>query len=269
MGTVADIALVTLRGMRRSIAWWSAGLAGLVILMVAVYPSIRDNPLVQQLGTDYPEVLKEFVSFGGEFDYASPAGYLGAELFSMIVPLLLVIAAVAAGARAIAGEEEAGTLDLLLAMPVSRTRVVVQKLLALAGEMVLLGAVLFVVLWPATAIADMDVPVSRLAAGCVDAVLLALVFGALAVLLGAATGRRGIALGVSAAIAVLAYVVNGLAPLVGAFDAIRPASPWYQYVASDPLRAGLDPLHALALVAIALALAVAAVPLLRRRDIGV
>ena len=39
-----------------------------------------------------------------------------------MVPLLLLIAAIGAGAGAIAGEEERGTLDLLLSLPVSRRR---------------------------------------------------------------------------------------------------------------------------------------------------
>ena len=51
-----------------------------------------------------------------------------------MVPLLLLIAAIGAGARATAGEEERGTLDLLLANPISRRRLVLEKLAALAAE---------------------------------------------------------------------------------------------------------------------------------------
>lgn len=264
-----DIAIATLRASRRAIAWWSLGLAGLVILLVAVYPSIRDNPVLERLNTEYPEVIREFVTFGGQFDYTSPAGYLGAELFSMMGPLLLIIAAIGAGARAIAGEEQEGTLDLLLSMPVSRTRMLLEKMLAIVLELVILGVVLFVVLWISAAAAGMDVSPALLLAATTDAVLLALVFGALALLLGAATGRRGLAIGVAAALGVLAYVVHGLAPLVDVFDTLRPASPYYHYVASDALRAGLDPLHALTLLAISAVLVALAPPLLRRRDIGV
>ena len=45
-----------------------------------------------------------------------------------MVPLLLLVAAIGAGARAIAGEEERGTLDLLLSTPVSRRRLALEKL---------------------------------------------------------------------------------------------------------------------------------------------
>ena len=106
----------------------------MVALMVSVYPTVHANPALNRLVQQYPDALKAFIGFGGEVDYLSPAGYLGSELFSFMVPLLLLVAAIGAGARAIAGEEEAGTLELLLSCPVSRRRVVLEKLAALAIE---------------------------------------------------------------------------------------------------------------------------------------
>ena len=75
------------------------------------------QPRPEQDGQRLSEALKAFIAFGGDLDYVSGAGYLGSELFAFMVPLLLLIAAIGAGARAIAGEEERGTLDLLLANP--------------------------------------------------------------------------------------------------------------------------------------------------------
>ena len=104
--------LRTLRDSRRALFWWSLGLVGMAALMIAVYPAVRDSPDLNKMVRDYPEALKAFIAFGGDLDYASGAGYLGSELFSFMVPLLLLVAAIGAGARAIAGEEERGTLDL-------------------------------------------------------------------------------------------------------------------------------------------------------------
>ncbi|MGZ4410309.1 MAG: ABC transporter permease subunit, partial [Gaiellaceae bacterium] len=107
----------SLRDVQRAFFWWALGLVGLVALMISVYPSVRGNRSLNQLVNDYPDALKGFVAFGGELDYVSGAGYLGSELFSLMIPLLLLVAAIGAGSRAIAGEEESGTLDLLLANP--------------------------------------------------------------------------------------------------------------------------------------------------------
>src|SRR5512146_735571 len=129
----------TLRDARRAIGWWSLGLIAMAALMIAVYPTVRDNPDLNRMVEDYPDALKAFIAFGGDLDYVSGAGYLGSELFSFMVPLLLLVAAIGAGARALAGEEERGTLDLLLANPLSRRRLVLDKLAALTVELTMLA----------------------------------------------------------------------------------------------------------------------------------
>lgn len=263
-----SVLLKTLRDARRALAWWGIGLVGLVAMMVAVYPTVRANRDLNAMVEDYPEALKAFIAFGGELDYASGAGYLGSELFSFMIPLLLLVAAVGAGARAIAGEEERGTLDLLLANPVSRRRVVVDKLGALAAEVTLLSLVLWVALVVGAEAVDMDVPATRLGAATIGAGLLAVVFGAVAVLVGAATGRRGVAVGVASAGAVAAYLVNSLAALVDALEPIQNVSPFYHYAAADPLRHGLAPGHVAFLVVLAAVTAVLAVVAFDRRDLA-
>ena len=259
----------TLRDARRGFAWWSVGLVGLVALILSVYPSIRDNAGLQQLIEDYPEALKGFIAFGGQVDYASPAGYLGSELFAFMIPLLFLVAAIANGAGAIVGEEEHGTLELLLANPVSRRRVILEKAGALAGELVGLGFVLWLALYLGTRLAGMDISAGRLAAAVVSVALLALLFGAIALALGAAFGRRSISIGLTAAAAVLTYLVNSLAPLVDLFDTLSPLSPFYHYAAGDPLRRGVEVDHAAILLVVAAVALAAAVFTFDRRDVAV
>ena len=167
-----NVYLKSLRDMRRSIVWWSLGLIAMTALMIAVYPTIRDNPDLNKLVENYPEALKAFIAFGGDLDYTSGAGYLGSELFAFMVPLLLSIAAIGAGARATAGEEEGGTIDLLLANPVSRQRLVFEKATALATEVVLLAVVLWISLLVGVEIVGMDISAANLAAATVSAALL-------------------------------------------------------------------------------------------------
>jgi ABC-2 type transport system permease protein len=262
-----SVAARTLRDTARSLVWWSVGLAGTVALLVSVYPSIRDNPSLSQLVQDYPEALKGFVGFGGEIDYSSGAGYLGIELFSFMVPLLLLVAAVGAGARAIAGEEERGTLELLLANPVSRRRVVLEKLAALIVELAVLGLVLWGSLVVGARLADLGVSAGKLGAATLGAVLLALLFGCVALLVGAASGRRGRAIGIAAALAVAAYFVNSLTPLVDALEPFQKASPYFYYAAGDPLREGIDLGHMAVLLAVTAVAAALAPFAFDRRDV--
>lgn len=263
-----SVLLKSLRDRRRSFAWWTLGLVGLVTLMVAVYPTVRDNPELDKLVEEYPEALKAFIAFGGAVDYTSGVGYLGSELFSFMVPLLFIICAVGHGAGAIAGEEERGTLDLLLSNPVTRRRLALEKTAAMALELVGLGAVLWVALWVGAAIVGMDVSAGHLAAATASAALLALAFGAIAFMIGAAAPHRALAIGVATAGAVAAYLVNGLAALVEALEAPQKASPFYHYAVGDPLRQGLALDHSLFLVAIAAAATVVGVLAFERRDVA-
>lgn len=262
-----EVLLRSLRDLRRGFGWWSLGLVGLVAMQVSVYPTVRDDPGFSDLTENYPEVLKELFGFGGSFDYTSPAGYLGVELFSLIVPLLLIIAAVATGAGAIAGEEERGTLDLLMSLPLTRRRVAAEKLGAMAAEVVGLGLVLLVALAIGVRVIDMGVPLAHLAAVTLAAVLLAMGFGAIALLIGAATGSKGAAIGVTAALAVAGYLVNSLAALVSQLETAQRLTPFYHYSAPDPLRAGFSGWHLVALLAVVVVASAAALVAVDRRDL--
>ena len=230
----------SLRDLRRSFVGWSLGLAGYVALIVAVYPTIRDNPDLNKLVESYPEALKAFIAFGGQADFTSAAGYLGSELFAFMIPALFLVASVGNGAGAIAGEEERGTLDLLLSFPRSRTRIALEKLAAMCAEVVGLGVVLWLALWIGARIFGMHVSAAHL----------------------------GSAVAVLVALAVSAYLVNSLAALVDALEPFRKLSPFYHYVAGDPLRRGLDPWHTLFLVVLGVVAAVAGVLLFARRDVA-
>ena len=258
----------SLRTMRRSFLWWSLGIVGMVAMMTAVFPSVRGNEALNRYVQDYPEALKRLFSISGNLDYTSASGYLGTELFSFMVPLLLLIAAIAAGSAAIAGEEDRGTLDLLLSLPITRPRLVLEKYAALVAESVGLGLVLWASLWVGARAVGMEIAVSKLAAATVDAVALAIAYGGVALLLGCATGRRGLAIGLTAAAAVAAYLVNSIAPLVGGLDLLQKLSPFYHYAIGDPLRAGLAVSHLLVLLAIAAVTAAAAAVAVGRRDLG-
>jgi beta-exotoxin I transport system permease protein len=263
-----NVFLKSLRDLRRSFAWWTVGLAGYVALIASVYPTVRDNPDLEKLVESYPEALKAFVAFGGQFDFTSAAGYLGSELFSFMMPALFLVAAVGHGAGTLAGEEERGTIDLLLSSPLSRTRVALEKLAAMCVELAALGVVLWLALWVGARAFSMEVSVAHLASATALLVVLALAYGAIAFMVAAATGRKTLAIGLTVALAVGAYLVNSLASLVEVLEPFQKATPFYHYAVADPLRQGLDPWHTLFLIAVGAVAAAAGVLLFDRRDLA-
>lgn len=263
---LSSVLAKTLRDYRRSLGWWSLGIAGVVALYAAIYPTVRDAPGIDQLLESYPDALKAFIGGTDQLDLSSPAGYLQSEAFSFLLPLLFLIFGIGAGAAAIAGEEERGTMELLLAAPVRRSKIVLEKLVAVSGAVVLLGAVTWLALWLGAVVVGMDISAGRLAAATISLVLLALVYTALTLLVGAATGNRGLAIGIGATAALAAYVLDSLAVLVDALEPAQPLSPYYYFRAAAPLRNGLDPVDALVLLALALGFGALALLAFERRD---
>jgi len=262
-----NVLLKTLRDQRRALMWWSIGIAAMVLFTVPFYPSLRDQAeSLNKYMEEMPEALRA-IFIGQVEDITSPEGFLNSQIFVFMAPLLFSILAVGAGARAIAGEERAGTLDLLLSTPVPRRRVVVHTFAAMVVAVFVVGLVLWGSLAVSGAIWDVGVPASRTAAAVGTVVLLGLVFGSLALAIGSATGSRGSAIGVAAAVGIAAYLVNSLAPVVDLFDDLKVVSPFNYY--GLPLARGFDVADAVVLVSASLVLLAAAVVGFEGRDLAV
>jgi ABC-2 type transport system permease protein len=262
-----SIAGRTLRDQRKAFTWWTTGLLALALYLMLLYPSLRDNDSYRQAVQSLPESLRALVA-GGNQDPTTAAGYLNQQLFGLLAPLLALAYAISAGARSIAGEEERGTLDLLLAHPVGRVRVVLEKAAAMLGGTLLIGLVLWGGLAAGAAVVGMDVGLWPLAAASLATVLLGLAGGALALAVGAAVGHRTVAIGAATAVLVATYLVNSLAGLVTGLEPWRKLSPFWLAYSGDPLRAGLDPTHTAILLAISLALVLAGATAFTRRDLA-
>ena len=262
-----EIALHTARRSRREVIGWSLGLVLLVAWIGAVFPSIRGNDTFSQLVEDYPEVLRRMLGLSG-VDITSGPGYLKTELFSFMLPLVLVIFGVAFGARALASEEESGTIDLLMSAPVPRRSVVLGKALAYALVAAVLDTVVFAAVWVASVAFGLGVAVARLAAAMAVVGLLAAHFTAIALAVGALTGRRATAIATASGLGVAGFVWNGLTPLTDTLAHWRSLSPFAWAFDNDPL-AGSASVGSIALLTAAIMLWLAvAVLAFEQRDLG-
>ena len=260
-----EVLVETLRERRRSLLWWVLGLAALIALNIAFYPSVRDDEALSDYAKDLPESVRALFA-GGELDLTSPAGYLNSQIFALMAPLILLIFTIGAGAGAVAGEEERGTLDLLLAHPVRRRDYVVQHFLALAALVGALTLVLLETVALGSWLVDLEIGFGRLLAASVGVGLLALLFGAIALAAGAIRPGRARAIAAAAGLAVAAWIFDGLAQAVDVLEAWRPLSPYYHALGQNPLREGA-PWAGWAILAIATAVFVASAAFgLERRD---
>lgn len=263
-----SLARKTLRDHRRSTAGWGLGMAALALLQIAVYPSVRSQgEKMRELIESYPSAFKAMFGMQG-IDFTSGPGYLSAETFSLLVPLMLIGLGIALGTGAIAGEEERGTLDLLMANPVSRVRVLTAKALGSLVALVVAAALLYVTLQVAVTALDMGVGAGRLAWATFAALVLGCVCGAVTLLAGAATGRRGVAIGVGAAFAVVSYFVDSLSEITKVLKPWRVLSVFHHASATSALRGDLAVAGLAATVGVAVACCVLALYLFNRRDLS-
>lgn len=254
----------TLWDSRRGLFGWAVALAAVTAMYASFYSSMAGTSA--DLLENFPDALKLALNMQ---DIASPEGYLGSTVFGILLPLLMVIFAVAMGARLLAGDEESGVLDLLLSYPLSRTRLLLQRAAAMTVAVTGLGLAVFVVLLAVSGPAELDVSAGRLAAAVTHLVLLGLSFGTLALALGAATGRKAVALGGAAALAVLTYIANAFGPQIDGAGWLRTLSPFHYYSGGQPLVHGLQLGDAGILLAVAAILSGIGIVTLNRRDLAV
>lgn len=264
----AELAKRAVADHRRSLVAWALGIGLYVALIVVVWPSIRDSAQLSKAFADYPDTLKELFGGDASFDFATSAGFLNAELFSLMYPLLLTVFAVAFSASTLAGEEERGVLDLVLAYPVRRQRLVTEKACALAAALVGLAVTSTLVMLVVGAVVRLQAPVGNLVAAAVGSTLVALVTGAIALLVGGWSGRRAAAIGVAAAVFGGAYLLQVLGAFVSAFETLRWLSPMYLANGTMPIRTGWPWARFGVLVLVAVLLCAGARVVFARRDLG-
>jgi len=255
---------VSLSSQRRALIGWGIGLAAIALMYAAVYPSIKQSAAdLDKYMQNLPDALRSIIGT----NYTSPAGYLRAELFSLLGPVLLLVFGIGAGGKAIAGEEQARSLDLLLTTPMPRGRVVVDKAVTLAIGLLALAVLVFVVVIVLGPPFGLNVAMAHVAAMCIMFFLLGLAFTWFALAVGCATGRRAWASAVAGGVAVVTYVLNAIAPTVSGLSSSRSLSPFRWYLEPDPLVAGIHVENVLVLASIAVVCLVAAVWTFTRRDL--
>lgn len=260
-----DILTKSLWDARRSFLGWAIGLAGAAGIYTSSYALIEPTSYEEVIDAFPTEILEAM----GWDDIATPTGYLGSTVFGLVVPILAVIFAIAVGTRFLAGDEEAGTMELTLSHPVSRTSLVLQRagaaLLAGLGAGVVVSMAVMGLAGPV----GLDVPASRIIAASFSLGLMAVAFAMLAVAIGAWVGRRGIVLGACSAVAVFAYFASTVLTTVDGFEWLDRTSLFYYYDGQDILEDGLSIGNLVVLIVVSVVLLVVAVIGFQRRDVGV
>lgn len=248
---------------RRSMIGFGLGMACYVLVIVALYPAFKDSTGLDELVSKDATVS---ALFGATGSLTSPTGWLNANVYANFLPLVLLLMTIGYGASAIAGQAESGTLSLIATLPVTRRRIAVEKLAVVCLLTIPVGvstlAAVLIGRW-----FELDVAFGPLLGATAGALLLAVDFGALALLVGAWTGSRGTALGVVSAVAAASYLIGSLAATVSWMRPLRFVSLFYWGVSNNQLANGLSVGSALVLIAVAVIASAAAMIAFNRLDV--
>jgi ABC-2 type transport system permease protein len=250
----------SLRDYRVAILSWGIGLG---LLMIVGFVSATPAVLAA-----YISLVPLFRFLGSPFAMQTPEGYITFRYLGTVVPLLLSFWPIMAGASLVRGEEERGTLDVLLATPRSRARLLLEKIVALLIALVLI-AVLFALGAVAGEAGTHHIDVVRALLAGLNLSLLAFFFGMLALLLSQFTTSRAAAAGGASGLLLLALLLVVVGREVSG-SWVQYLSPFYYYNLNRPLLPGFNdaPVAALVLLIPSLLFAALSLALFARRDIG-
>ncbi len=236
------------------------GLVAVLVIVGALFPAVGHTFGKLNLPRGVSELL-------GGADYATITGWFRSEIGSVYGPLLMGAVAITAAAAITAGEEEDRILSLVLAHPITRTRLVAAK----AGAVAILVMVIAVASWAGllagVALGGGGIGIGHVTAFAVHLAFFGLAIGAVALAVGAGTGRRTLTTGIAAGVGIAGWLVNGFAPLIGAIAWLKYLSPFYYYAGHDPLTRGIDAIDLVVLGAVALVLTALGTAAFQRRDL--
>lgn len=258
------IARKALRDLRWHVLGFGVGIGVTAALIVFIYPAYSDALKGVELPSFYESLFGEGVT-----DLAAPRNFVQLEFFSW-APILLAVFAIIAGTAALAGEEGAGTLELLLAQPVTRRSLFLGKLLGLALAAIVIHALSSVGFLLSAPFVDLkgELTTLELAAATFSSLPFTFAFLTLSMLVATLTPTRGLAAGLLTVVTVAFYLMNVFADLVPGLDWLRYVNPLYYSDAQQVLTGSVVWWHQALLVAGALVLAVLAVVFFERREIG-
>jgi ABC-2 type transport system permease protein len=252
-GPLATLYLGWLRARLRSTIFWTLGVAAIVVATAAFYPALKNFFAdFQSQGT---AGVSSLLGLTEGIDPSSPLGYLWSNLYSNVVPWMLMALGIALGAAAIAGDEEAGTLEYTLSSTATRSQILITRfagvftvlfgVAALSGLALLASAPLFNLTGDMTVTIDgrtltnPGLGLSNVAVGTFAAFAVATAEAGIAFLVGAMTGNRGRAIGVATGIAVASYLFYTLANLTGILKFLTWLSSWRWYISGAMFINGL------------------------------
>ena len=222
---------------KKYILWWTIGISLTLILILSIYPSIRDqyatfNNLIKKL----PSSIMDLKTGGSSSSFASPIGYLNSQIYFATMPLFLLIMSIGLGGSVLGNDEKDHTLELILSRSISRTKLIISKLIATFVILFIPVLTSSVVISITSSIINIDVPQKYLLLADFYLLMFTFMFGLIAFSISSAVSvSKRIGAATSSILAFSSYILTSLAGMNHYVLDFAKLLPWYYFSPSNLL----------------------------------
>ena len=260
-----NIYLKSLRDYRIAILGWGIGMGLVIVSPMASVASLVTTPQARAALTSLA------ASFAWNADPIATDTVGGYATFKIgIFIYLIALWPLLAASRALRGEEERGSMDVLLSLPRPRVRVAIEKVAAIWTALLAMGLIVGLLAFIGGQTFGADFGMAGALLFGLNLALLCAVIAGVALLISQFTQERGPAAGATAGLLLVFIVVDMVHRVIPSTDWISRFSPIYYYNLSKPLipSFGTNAVGLAVLLALAVVLTAAAIALFDRRDVG-
>lgn len=190
----------------RHIIYWGLGMGLLSWMIIMIIPSADVLEQYAALIQSMPPFLMQAFGASDMEALATAEGFIGLEIFSFVI-LLLAAYAVNAGLNIVSNDENDGAMDVLLTLPVSRWRVIVERFAAYAIIVMVVALNTYLGLAIGNSMVELDVNMQTMAAASANMIPVTLTIMAFTVFVAGLTPRRGVVLTTATLFVVLSYFI--------------------------------------------------------------
>ena len=230
----------------RSGITWSVVCGGLILLFMALFPSMKDMGMQELVGTKMDalpsDILKAF-NIDKSMDFSNIYYFLGYCI--QYIAMASAIYAGILGVNSLIREESQGTIEFLYSKPITRTKIVTNKLLSSVTiyylYLVIVGIVtmgICIVVKPS----DIDVMdlIYKIKLVFIGIALLGLVFLSLGMLISTLIKNDRGAISISIGIFFVSYFMGIISKLKDSFEFMKYLSPFDYFVPNQIINDGFE-----------------------------
>src|SRR6202163_3506689 len=262
---LSSVFLKTLRDYRIPILGWGMRMGLVVVSPMASVATLLTTPQARE------QLISLAAQFAWNADVVAVDTIGGYATFKIgIFIFLIAVWPLLAGSRMLRGEEDRGSLDVLLSVPRTRTRIAIEKLAAMWTALLVMGVLIGLLAFAGGQKFGGDFGLGDALLFGLNLALLCAVIGGVALLISQFTPEHGPAAGWTAGLLLVFIVMDMIHRVVQNTEWISRFSPIYYYNLSKPLipSYGINVGAMLLLLALGLILGGASVWLFARRDVG-